>query len=89
MKQLLICAGILIAATASLSAQQKPPASPSETATATIAGKSITITYNSPRVKGREGHVFTSDGLIEHTTRTIRSGAEAPMPPPPSRPMRT
>jgi len=64
MKQLLICAGILIAATASLSAQQKPPASPSETATATIAGKSITITYNSPRVKGREGHVFTSDGLI-------------------------
>jgi hypothetical protein len=30
-----------------------------------IAGKAITITYNSPRVKGREGHVFTSDGLIK------------------------
>jgi phospholipase/lecithinase/hemolysin len=65
MKQLLICAGILIAATASLSAQQKPPASPAETATATIAGKSISITYNSPKVKGREGHVYTSDGLIK------------------------
>ncbi|MGA8728748.1 MAG: DUF2911 domain-containing protein [Terracidiphilus sp.] len=64
MKQLLICVGILVAATASLSAQQKPPASPPATAMATLAGKSITITYNSPRVKGREGHVFTSDGLI-------------------------
>jgi len=30
-----------------------------------IAGKAITITYSSPRVKGREGHVFTSDGLIK------------------------
>ena len=67
MKQLLICAGILIAATASLSAQQKPPASPPETATATIAGKTITITYNTPGVKGREGHVYTSDGLIKTT----------------------
>ena len=65
MKQLLICAGMLIAATASLSAQQKAPASPPETAMATIAGKTITITYNSPRVKGREGHVYTSDGLIK------------------------
>ncbi len=65
MKQLLICAGVLMAATATLSAQQKPPASPPETATATVAGKSITISYSSPRVKGREGHVFTSDGLIK------------------------
>ena len=65
MKQLLICAGVLIAATATLSAQQKPPASPPETATGTIAGKTVAITYSSPRVKGREGHVFTSDGLIK------------------------
>lgn len=66
MKRLLMCAGILVAATTSLSAQQNPPASPSETATATMAGKTITISYNSPRVKGREGHIFTKDGLISH-----------------------
>jgi len=65
MKHLLLCAGVLVAATIALSAQQNPPASPPETATATIAGKAITINYNSPRVKGREGHVFTSDGLIK------------------------
>ncbi|MGO9437320.1 MAG: DUF2911 domain-containing protein [Terracidiphilus sp.] len=65
MKRLLMCAGVLIAATCSLSAQQNPPASPPETAMGKIAGKAITITYNSPRVKGREGHVFTSDGLIK------------------------
>ena len=64
MKQLLICAGILFAATATLSAQQKPPASPPETAMATIGGHSISIKYNSPRVKGREGKVYGSDGLI-------------------------
>lgn len=65
MKHLLICAGVLIAATLSLSAQQKPPASPPEVATGSIAGKTITIKYNSPRVKGREGHVYGSDGLIK------------------------
>lgn len=65
MKRLLMCAGVLIAATCSLQAQQNPPASPPETAMGTIAGKAITITYNSPRVKGREGHVFTADGLIK------------------------
>ncbi|HUD57263.1 MAG TPA: DUF2911 domain-containing protein [Terracidiphilus sp.] len=65
MNRLLICAGALIAATCSLSAQQNPPASPPETATGTIGGKTVTISYNSPRVKGREGHVFTSDGLIK------------------------
>lgn len=65
MNRLLICAGVLFAATCSLSAQQNPPASPPETATGTLAGKTITITYNSPRLKGREGHVFTQDGLIK------------------------
>ena len=36
----------------------------------------MTITYNSPRVKGREGHIFTKDGLIKTaTTRSTRSGA--------------
>jgi len=28
----------------------------------TIAGKTITITYSSPRVKGREGKIYTKDG---------------------------
>src|SRR5580692_9008078 len=65
MKRLLMCAGLLIAATFSLSAQQNPPASPPETATGTIGGNTVIISYNSPRVKGREGHVFTSDGLIK------------------------
>jgi hypothetical protein len=65
MKRALMCAGLLIATTFSLSAQQKPPASPPETATGTVAGKNVTITYSSPRVKGREGHIFTADGLIK------------------------
>jgi hypothetical protein len=64
MKRLLSCAGLLLAATLSLSAQQNPPASPAVTATGTIAGKSLTIHYNSPRVKGRQGHIFTKEGLI-------------------------
>jgi hypothetical protein len=63
MKQLLVCTGLLIAATAVL-AQQKPPASPPATEAATIAGKTITIKYSSPGVKGREGHIFSKDGLI-------------------------
>jgi len=78
-KSLLLCTGILIAATATLSAQQNPPASPAETATATIAGKAISITYNSPRVKGREGKIFTKDGLISHNPHypVWRAGANS------------
>ena len=66
MKLPFVCAGVLVAATVSLAAQQNPPASPAETATANIADKAITIHYNSPRVKGREGQIFTKDGLISH-----------------------
>lgn len=79
MKRLLMCAGALIAATVGLSAQQNPPASPPEVASATIAGKSISINYNSPRVKGREGHIFTKDGLISHNPHypVWRGGANA------------
>jgi Protein of unknown function (DUF2911) len=65
MKCLSVFTGVLLAAT-TLLAQQKPAASPPETATVTIGGKTISIKYNSPRVKGREGHIFTSDGLISH-----------------------
>jgi hypothetical protein len=63
MKRLLVCIGLLIAV-ATLSAQQKPMASPPAKETGTIGGKTITITYNSPRVNGRAGHIFTPDGLI-------------------------
>jgi len=79
MKRLLMCAGVLIAATATLSAQQNPPASPPATASATVAGKAITINYSSPRVKGRAGHIFTSDGLISHNPHypVWRAGANS------------
>jgi hypothetical protein len=63
MKSLLVCAGVLIAATAML-AQPAPPKSPAATETANLAGKAITITYNSPRVNGRAGKIFSKDGLI-------------------------
>jgi hypothetical protein len=65
MKRLFVCTGLLLGAV-SLFAQQKPPASPPATESATIGGKSISVTYSSPRVKGREGHLFTQDGLISH-----------------------
>ena len=60
-------------------APKKPPASPAETATATVGGKTITIAYNSPGVKGREGKIFTKDGLISHNPHypVWRAGANA------------
>ncbi|MGA8529535.1 MAG: DUF2911 domain-containing protein, partial [Acidobacteriaceae bacterium] len=63
MKRFLMCLGVLAMAV-SLPAQQKAPLSPPEKATATIDGKTISITYSSPRVRGREGKIFTKDGLI-------------------------
>jgi Protein of unknown function (DUF2911) len=78
MKCLSVSMGFLLAA-AALFAQQKPVASPPATASVTVDGKSITIKYNSPRVKGREGHIFTSDGLISHDPHypVWRGGANA------------
>ncbi len=82
MKRLLLCASVLLAAlplTAQMNQTKKPPASPKATATATIGGTTITIDYSSPRVKGREGHIFTSDGLISHDKHypVWRGGANA------------
>ncbi len=86
MKRLWICTALLAAAgtvagAGVASAQGSAPASPPETATGTIGGKSITINYASPRVKGREGHVFTKDGLIAKAHGTQypiwRAGANA------------
>jgi Protein of unknown function (DUF2911) len=82
MKQVLICTGLLFAATtlfAQQAAPKKPPASPPATASASVNGKSITITYSSPGVKGREGKIYTSDGLISHDPHypVWRAGANA------------
>jgi hypothetical protein len=82
MKRLIICTGLLFAAT-TLLAQTKPPAgppkSPPATESATIGGKTITITYSSPRVRGREGQIFTKDGLISQDPHypIWRAGANA------------
>ena len=78
MKRLLVCTGLLIVA-AALSAQPGPPKSPPATESAAIAGKTITITYSSPGVKGRAGHIFTKDGLISHdpTYPVWRAGANS------------
>ena len=65
MKRLLMCASLL-AFTATAFAQQKPPASPAETATGSIGGHSLSIKYSSPGVKGREGQLFGKDGKISH-----------------------
>jgi len=58
---------------------QGTPASPPEKASATIGGKNISISYSSPRVKGREGRIFTKDGLISHNPHypVWRAGANA------------
>jgi hypothetical protein len=76
-KRLLICTGLLVAATLTLFAQQGPPKSPPATESATIAGKAITIAYSSPGVKGRAGHIFGKDGLLGHdpTYPVWRAGA--------------
>lgn len=65
MKRLIISSGLLIAA-ATLIAQAPPQPSPAAKESITIGGKTITIDYCSPRVKGREGKIFTKDGLISH-----------------------
>jgi hypothetical protein len=78
MKRILMSLG-LIAFALPIAAQQNGPASPPETATASIGGKAITINYSSPRVKGREGRIFTKDGLISHNPHypVWRAGANA------------
>ena len=60
-------------------AHHRVPQSPPATATATFAGKTVTITYSSPRVRGREGKIFTKDGLISHDPHypVWRAGANA------------
>src|ERR1700686_2830817 len=64
MKRFLICTGLVAVATTLFA--QGNPASPPDKAGAQIGGRNITITYSSPAVKGRQGHIFTKDGLISH-----------------------
>ena len=77
MRRLLACVCLLF--TAPLIAQQGPPKSPPAKASATIGGKAIAITYSSPRVSGRAGHIFTKDGLISHNPHypVWRAGANS------------
>ncbi len=58
---------------------QGTPASPPEKVAAQIGGKAISITYSAPSVKGRQGHIFTKDGLISHNPHypVWRAGANA------------
>ena len=57
MKPLTLC-GTLLATASLLSAQPSPP----QTATATIGGKTLTIKYSAPSVKGRK--IFGDGGLV-------------------------
>jgi len=80
MNRLLACTGLLFVAATALAqtpAPKPPPKSPAETATATIAGKTISIAYSAPGVKGREGKLFTKDGQIgkDPTYPVWRAGA--------------
>ena len=92
MKHLLVCAGRVLASTTLLAQQSAPvspsnnapavkkaPASPPQNATGMIGGHEITISYSSPGVKGREGKIFTKDGLISHNPHypVWRAGANA------------
>lgn len=77
MKSFLVCTSLLIAA-AAVGAQQ-PPASPAETASGSIGGKAITITYSAPKVNGRAGKLFGPDGRISKDPHypVWRAGANA------------
>jgi hypothetical protein len=77
MKRLIACSGLLIAA-ATLFAQA-PPASPPQKVGVSLGQTSIGISYSSPAVKGRAGHIFTKDGLISKNPHypVWRAGANA------------
>lgn len=73
MRALLTIASLLF--TGSVVFAQKPPASPAETATGTIGGKTITVKYSAPSVKGRK--IFGEGGLVmrDPTAPIWRAGA--------------
>ena len=70
----LAAAGAIVAAA---EPQAKPPVSPPAEASVTIAGKTITIKYSAPSVKGRQ--IFGEGGVIskDRTYPVWRAGANA------------
>ena len=72
MRFFLTLAGLILAAGV---ASAQPPASPAETATGTIGGKTITIKYSAPSVRGRK--IFGQGGLVmqDATAPIWRAGA--------------
>ena len=79
MKRLFVSIALLAVVPVVL-AQKKPPASPPEQASISLAGHTITIDYSAPSVKGREGHIFGPGGLIQKTHKEYpiwRAGANA------------
>ena len=64
MKTLLLSFGIMSIAGLALAQMKKAPSSPDATATTSIAGKTVTIKYASPSVRGRQ--IFGDGGLISH-----------------------
>ena len=74
MKRLLLLCTVVLIAASTLFAQSAPPQqgpppppkSPTVKEAGIIGGAAITIDYCSPRVRGREGKIFTKDGLISH-----------------------
>jgi len=70
----LVAAGAIVAAA---EPQAKPPVSPPAEASVTIAGKTITIKYSAPSVKGRQ--IFGEGGVIskDRTYPVWRAGANA------------
>ena len=77
MKSLFACTGLLLVTETVFAQQGGPPKSPSETASATVGGRAISIAYSSPRVNGREGKLFGKDGQIgkDPTYPLWRAGA--------------
>jgi hypothetical protein len=73
-----LCIGFL-ALTTFTSAQKAPPASPAAKAEGIIGGKSISIAYSSPGVKGRAGQLFGKGGRISHDPKypVWRAGANS------------
>ena len=70
----LVTAGAIVA---TAEPQAKPPVSPPAEASVTIAGKTITIKYSAPSVKGRQ--IFGEGGVIskDRTYPVWRAGANA------------
>ena len=79
-RRFLFLLAALVFATVAISAavpQQKPPASPPAEASVTIAGKTITVKYSAPSLRGRD--VFAAGGVIskDRTYPVWRTGANA------------